>query len=444
MKSTEIKVSSFRNFTLRQWIIFWIIILSNIVIPMTFSCISSFFNDIASSKNVSLTSAGIVFAVFSFGGFISSPIAGKLIPIVGVRVMFSSGMVLLSIGTLLFSLTNFIENGTWFFIATLCLRILQSMGNAMSFTTTYAIAAKDFPNLMSTILGSVETGVGIGYTVGPFIGGYLYQYVSFASSFLILGTVAAISSVIAFFSITSNDSDLKSKSTDNNEDNEENKNHLTWVEMIKIKDIWCILLTAFIVGLISSFHDATLAVGCKQFNLDPSKIGILFLYFGGLYALCAPIIGFITDKYQITNTLFVCGYIISIIAFLCMGPAPFLNYKTSVTLFSICLTVMGFSCSMLFVPSFKKSMDIVIKENNYADSLETSSIVSAAFSSSFSFGAFLGPFVGSALVEKLGYRNALSVVALISFIALITFIVVYLLPRIIKKFTHKQVYSVKF
>uniref|UniRef100_A0A0N5BDL9 MFS domain-containing protein n=1 Tax=Strongyloides papillosus TaxID=174720 RepID=A0A0N5BDL9_STREA len=441
MKSTEMEVSSFRNFSLKQWIIFLILILSNIVIPMTFSCISPFFNDVASSKNVSLSTAGIVFAVFSFGGFILSPVAGKLIPIFGVRIVFSSGLVLLSIGTLLFSLTNLIENGTWFFIATFCLRILQSMGNAMSFTTTYAIAAKDFPNLMSTVLGSVETGAGLGFTVGPFIGGYLYQYVSFASSFLILGIVAAISSVIAFFSITSNGDDWKLKSSDN--DNKRNQNHLTWIKLVKIKDIWCVLLPVVIVGVISSFHDSTLAVGCKQFNLDPSKIGTMFLYFGGLYAVSAPIIGFIIDKYAITNILFISGYVLSIIAFLCMGPAPFLNYKASVTLFIICLIAMGFSCSMLFVPAFKKSMDIIIKENNYADSLETSSIVSAAFSSSFSLGAFLGPFVGSALVENLGYPNAVSIIALICFIALIIFIVVYLLPRIIKKSTHKRVYSVK-
>uniref|UniRef100_A0A0K0EIW2 MFS domain-containing protein n=1 Tax=Strongyloides stercoralis TaxID=6248 RepID=A0A0K0EIW2_STRER len=443
MEYTNTNHKSFGTFQLKEWIIFIILILSNIVCPMTFSCISPFFDDIALSKDVSLSSAGIIFAIFNFGGFVVAPFTGKLIPIFGVRKMFTFGMGFLSLGTMLFSLTNLINNGTWFFIVTMLLRLLQSIGNAMMFTTTYAIASKDFSSIMSTVLGSIETGAGIGYTVGPIIGGYLYQYVGYPCPFLVLGGIAGISSLIAFFFITSNDNDKNLQPSINDNTNMNKENHLTWFEVIKIKDVWCVVFTVFMVGVLFSFHDSTLAIGCKQFNLEPSNVGLLFLCLGGLYAIFAPILGFVIDKYPIINILFVIGYILETIAFVCMGPVPFFNYKPSVELFAICLTTMGFACSMLFVPSFKQAMDIVVKENNFSDTLETSSIVSAIFGSSFSLGAFIGPLIGSSLVQSLGYRDAISVFALIIFISTILFIVVYLLPRIYKKLTHKHKYATK-
>uniref|UniRef100_A0A0N4ZAN7 MFS domain-containing protein n=1 Tax=Parastrongyloides trichosuri TaxID=131310 RepID=A0A0N4ZAN7_PARTI len=438
---------SFRTFHLREWIILSVLVLANIVSPMAFSCISPFFDDVGNSKNVSLTMDGIVFAIFNFTGFILSPFVGKIIPILGVRNIYSLGMVFLSVGTLLFSLTNFIHSSTWFFISTLALRIIQSIGNAMTFTTTYAIAAKDFPKLMSTMLGLTETGAGIGYTVGPVIGGFLYEYVGYPSPFLILGVISFITAVVAFFFISSHSSDNILKNNNNiDRENIKYERHLTWYEIVKIKDIWCIIYTLILIGVMFSFHDSTLAIGCKQFDLSSSDVGLLFLCIGGLYALFAPIWGYVIDKYPIiTDFLFLGGYILQTLAFSCMGPVPFFNYEPSVALYAVCLIVMGFGASMLFVPSFKQCMDIVIKEHHFADSLQTSSVVSGLFGSSFCLGAFLGPLVGSAMVENLGYKESLSIIAVLCFVSMILFTVTYIIPRFIKKWNRRfKIYETNF
>lgn len=79
MENTSLNHKTFSTFGLKEWIVFFTIILSNTVCPMAFACISSFFNDVAFSKNVSLTSSGFIFAIFNFGGFILSPVIGKLV-----------------------------------------------------------------------------------------------------------------------------------------------------------------------------------------------------------------------------------------------------------------------------------------------------------------------------------------------------------------------------
>uniref|UniRef100_A0A0N4ZKY0 MFS domain-containing protein n=1 Tax=Parastrongyloides trichosuri TaxID=131310 RepID=A0A0N4ZKY0_PARTI len=433
--------TTFKTFQLKEWIILSTLVIGNIVSLMEFSCITPFFVDVALKKGVPLTVQGLVFAVFDFWGFILSPCVGRILPILGVRVIYTTGIVLLSIGTFIFAATDLIKSGTGFFISTLILRIVQSTGNVMMFTTTYTIASKDFPKIMSTMLGFTETGAGIGLTIGPVVGGFLYQFVGYPYPFLILGSISSVTAVVAFFYVSSRSGDKIIESSQ--EDQKEEKKHLTWKELVKIKDIWCMAFTLILVGMVVSFHDSTLAAGSKQFNLTSGQIGLLFLCLALSYATFAPILGLIVDRYSFLNDyVFIVGYILEIGVFTCMGPVPFFNYKSTPKLYGICLAVMGMASSMLFVPSFKRSMDIVLKDHGFAESLKTSSVVSGMYIAAFRLGSFIGPFVGSTLVEHKGYRNALSIVAAICLCSAIFFSIVYLIPRFIKKY-HKKDQSVE-
>uniref|UniRef100_A0A0N4ZAN8 MFS domain-containing protein n=1 Tax=Parastrongyloides trichosuri TaxID=131310 RepID=A0A0N4ZAN8_PARTI len=402
--------TSFSTFGLKEWIILSVLIIANVVGQMAFTCISPFFANVAIGKGLSLTMAGIVFAIFNLCGFLLSPFVGRLIPIFGAKNVYSTGMILMSIGTLVFAATNLIDSGTWFLIFSLILRTLQSMGYAMVFTSYYAIAAKDFPKLMSTIIGLTQTGAGMGCTIGPVVGGYLYQYLGYSSPFLILGSFAAITTVVAFFSFSSHSNDEIKEASDKVINKTER--HLTLIEIIKIKDIWCIIYTLLIVGIVFSFHDSTLAIGCRPFHLTSGEVGLLFLGLGGMYSLFSPICGHIIDKYtHINDYLFISGYVLTTCSFIFMGPLPFFSYEPSVPLYAICLSMAGLACSILYIPAFKQCMDIVVKEHGFADSTQTSAVISGLYFSAFFLGACLGPLVGSAMVEYFGYSESISIIA---------------------------------
>uniref|UniRef100_A0A0N4ZKY1 MFS domain-containing protein n=1 Tax=Parastrongyloides trichosuri TaxID=131310 RepID=A0A0N4ZKY1_PARTI len=443
--------SSLKELKIKEWIVVFILVFANAISLMVFSCITPFLIDVGNSKGVSLTMLGIVFAIFNFCGFITSPFAGRMISIFGVRSIYTLGMILLSIGTLLFSGTNLTTSGTWFFISTLTLRIIQSIGNTLMFTTTYAIAAQSFPKIMSALLGLTETGAGVGYTIGPTLGGILYQYIGYPYPFLILGITNSITTILAFYYIRTRTDYKNQESTSTttttaantstillSESTKQEKVDLTWLKVIKIKDIWCMIFTLIIVGIVMSFHDSTLAIGCKQFNLSFGEVGLLFLCLGGSYAIFSPVWGHVLDKYHhINDYLFIAGYILQVIAYTCMGPASFLSFKPTVMTFGICLATIGFAASMMFVPSFKKSMDIILKEHLFAESLQTLSVISGLYASSYCLGAFLGPLLGSALVERKGHKEALSIVAFFCFCSAIIFSITYLIPRFKKKYQKK-------
>uniref|UniRef100_A0A0N4ZAN6 MFS domain-containing protein n=1 Tax=Parastrongyloides trichosuri TaxID=131310 RepID=A0A0N4ZAN6_PARTI len=525
-KNTE-KHTLFKSFHLKEWILLSLLLFSNTISPMTFLCISPFFADVSLSKGLSLTLEGIIFAIFSFCGFLLSPFVGRMIPIFGVRYIYTLGLTLLSLGTLIFSTTNLINSGIWFFITTFILRVLQSMGYTMMYTTTYAIASKDFPTLMSTIIGLskagtvqkfacsmilvpsfkqckdivtkehgfveslqtsaivsglyassyslgcffgpfigsalvehvgykeslsliaalcfvssmgntmiftttyviivkyfpklissmlsiTENGVGIGYTVGPVIGGSLYEYVGYPYPFLVFGIISSLTTVVAFYCISPHSNEDIMKPDD--KENMKNMKHLTWSEVIKIKDIWCIAITLVVVGTALSFHESTLAIGGKEINLSYTEVGILFLAIGGMCSIFSPVWEYITSKYfYLNNYLIILGYVSLTLSFFCMSPLSFIEYKPSIILYGLCLSWMGFASSLLYVPAFRQCMSIITKEHGFAESLETLSILAAIYSLSISVGTCLGPSIGSILVENLGYRKSLSVIAILCF-----------------------------
>ncbi|CEF71374.1 MFS-type transporter SLC18B1 [Strongyloides ratti] len=432
MENNKINNKSLKTFNLSDWITFAILILSNFLSPVIYTCIFPFFNDIALIKNVSFICVGIIFGIFNFGSFILSPIIGRVIAIFGSRKIFIIGICLLSLGTILFSPVYLIKNKHYFFGICLFLRFIQSVGKTMIYTTTYVIASKNFLHHMSTILGCVEFGAGFGYTIGPFIGGFLYQYFGFYYIFLFLGFLSIIIGIFSFLYINLDDNKLKNVIRDKNHVCESEKNY-SWKKIIKIKDIWCLIYTIFFVGITSSFQDSSIPIGLKQFHFNSTKVGLMYIFFGGTYTIFSPISGFISDKYSVANFLIIFGYFLQTIVFLLLGSTSFFNYNPTEILYIICLLFMGFSSSIIYVPSFKKTITILKNEHKFLYNFKILSIVSGIFCSSYSLGALLGPIIGSLLINNYGYHSTIVIFSIISFISMILFIILYIIPRIIKK-----------
>lgn len=338
-------------------------------------------------------------------------------------------MILLSLGTLIFSTVNFIKNNNLFFIICLILRFIQSIGKTMVYNTTYTIISKNFLYHMSTILGCVEAGAGFGYTIGPTIGGFLYQYLGFIYLFLILGCISSVIGMFSYYYINFDDKKFEETITNDNFYETYNKKKL-WKRIFKIKDIWCLVYTVFFLGITSSFQDSSITIGCKQFNFDSTKVGLMLMIFGGAYTLFSPISGIIVDKYPIINFLIIFGYILQTIVFFLMRPVSLLNYNPNEILYVVCLLVMGFSVSIMYVPSFKKAIIILKNEKKFPYNFEASSIVSGMVCSSYSFGSFLGPIIGSIFIDRYHYNDTLLIFSKISLISMILFFVFFLLPRI--------------
>uniref|UniRef100_A0A0K0EQY5 MFS domain-containing protein n=1 Tax=Strongyloides stercoralis TaxID=6248 RepID=A0A0K0EQY5_STRER len=415
------KKVTFNSLHMSDWILLIVIMISNASAPMAFSCIAPFYNHVAFDKGLSLNESGIVFGVFNLLSCVASPFIGKFIPIFGTKRLFTYGLLFSAIGTFAFAFTIEIHDSDIFFYTSVILRLLQSLGNAMYFTCTFAIISKKFPELSSSMLGFTETCAGIGYTLGPLFGGIFYDVGGYKLPFFVIGILLSINVIVSYFYIVDEETDTCEEDT-----------VFGFKELFVIKDIWFMFISVFLVGVLLAAHDPTLPVAVEKFNYTHSQIGLIFLIVGGSYSCFAPFLGTLIDKYSLTNYFLIFGNIGLIISCIILGPAPFVPFEMNIYTISIALFLQGASAAALFVPCFKQCMYIVVKEHYYSDDMNTSGVVSGTFAGFFYLGAFLGPTVGAFLVATFGYSSAIMIFGTFCTIYYILFIIFYLIPRYMK------------
>uniref|UniRef100_A0A0K0FIE8 MFS-type transporter SLC18B1 (inferred by orthology to a human protein) n=1 Tax=Strongyloides venezuelensis TaxID=75913 RepID=A0A0K0FIE8_STRVS len=410
------------DFTLLNWMLLLLLIISNFTCPLAFSCISPFYNTVAFTKGLSLTECGIVFAIFNFLGIFASPVIGAIIPKIGLKILLSSGMITISVGTLLFAITTKIQSRSWFFVVSLILRLIQSLGYSILSTSSFACVSRSFPDLTSTILGMIETFVGLGFTLGPFIGGLLYDAGGYYLPFTILGVILLICGILSIFLIKVD-----------KEDSFIRIHYTFYYKLLKIPAVWIIMGSAISAGIVFQYHDVTLPEILKEFNLTSSQIGSFFLLMGVPYAILTPLYGFILDKYGGGSYFIISGSILSVVSFYCFGPAPFIPFKRNLATLIIMSIFEGISVGGLYIPCFSKSLKTLIKENDFPENLETSSLVSGIFGMCYSIGAVIGPSGGSFLVDQLDYEWSTFIYGTGMLIYLFIFIFFYCIPRNLRK-----------
>ena len=112
---------------------------------------------------------------------------GKLADIYGRKKIFSCGVVLFTVASLLAVFSYSIK-------ALIFMRVLQGIGAAMFVTTGMAILTSVFPpSRRGRVIGIYVAAVYIGLSVGPFAGGFITRYLGWRSIFAVVVPFGAAS-----------------------------------------------------------------------------------------------------------------------------------------------------------------------------------------------------------------------------------------------------------
>uniref|UniRef100_A0A0N4ZZ68 MFS domain-containing protein n=1 Tax=Parastrongyloides trichosuri TaxID=131310 RepID=A0A0N4ZZ68_PARTI len=417
-------IKGYSDLSKKEWLVFMVLIVSNILGPIAFSCIAPFFNDVALSKGMSLSESGVIFGIFHLTGAILSPIIGKLIGKLGTHFMFTYGCMATGFATLLFSLTIHLPTKNTFFVGTLIVRFLQSLGRAMFYTTTFTLVSTEFPDITSSMLGYIETVSGLGYNLGPVFGGFLYDLFGYEILFLILGPMIIINGVGAYYFI---DKKVK-KGKEIKFDTEHTK--FTYKKSFSMPEIYFLMIITMMCGFFFCYNEPTLPIALKPFNMTNTEVGIFFLIQGGVFSIFAPIWGILIDRLPITNLLLFVGNILVTTSLFLFGPSHFIPFDRTPITVAIASVIQITALAACYVPCFKQSINIITEEYGFANDMNTSSILSGMFTCVFSFGGFVGPTIGGILVQYYQYTTASTIIGFAHGIFTIIFTIFYLLPRL--------------
>ncbi|ETN76902.1 transporter, major facilitator family protein [Necator americanus] len=348
---------------------------------------------------------------------------------IGSKNMFTLGLTITGITAILFGFLNFLPSGPIFFFASLLIRILEAIGDAAFVTSSFAISAKCFPGNIAVIVGLMETFAGLGYTAGPLIGGFLYEFGGFQVPFLALGVILMFATFLAYMLIENyKDDDVGSSKG--------------MLAMLRIPVIWIMVYAIVVCAISLSFLDPTLSAHLQSFNLSPTMIGLMFLLCGGIYTISAPIWGLLIDKFHCTTSVMIFGSATTVISMALIGPSPFLPFDKDLVIIGVSLAILGVAAGALYIPTFQNCLDAVknsvvkcslgvclqkyyecfnfiyfieifFREHGYDDSFRTYGCVSGVFQSAFAFGGFMGPTVGGFAVEKIGFAWTTTIIGAI-------------------------------
>lgn len=160
----------------------------NLTAYLTMSIIAPFFPYEASIKGMRESLAGFVFSVYALVMMISSPLLGKLLPVVGVKFMLLSGIWFSGWSNVLFGVLEDVNDTTMFTVLCFVVRAVGAFGAASFSTASYTYIIHLFPENVGLAFGLTETCVGIGMSLGPAVGGLLYGLGGYSLPFYVLGS----------------------------------------------------------------------------------------------------------------------------------------------------------------------------------------------------------------------------------------------------------------
>jgi multidrug resistance protein len=138
---------------------------------------------------------GFLFSAYSIGLLIATPFFGVFGDRYGRRKPILVALVGLALSTLCFAI------GSNFWVLVLA-RLIQGASAAGTWVCGMAILYDSFPpDVVGSKLGLVSLMYGVGYMCGPLIGGLLYRYVSYQSSFLLCAALVVLDGIGRFFLI---------------------------------------------------------------------------------------------------------------------------------------------------------------------------------------------------------------------------------------------------
>ena len=141
----------------------------------TLSVLAPFYSKEAEDHGLSVTSSGLVFASAFLLQIVSTPIFGKYLHRLGSARLFIFGCVSSGLTNIMFGFLPSIQSGEVFLGLSLLIRSLTAIGESAMSSAVYPLALRCDRSSQATVLAVMETMFGAGTTIGPFLGGLLFN-----------------------------------------------------------------------------------------------------------------------------------------------------------------------------------------------------------------------------------------------------------------------------
>lgn len=268
---------------------------------------------------------GLLLAMMPLAQFMSSPILGAISDQKGRKPVLVATLIMTLLGYLL-SVAAIGSKGLFLLLAG---RLIIGIASGNAAVANSVLADLSLPDEKAKYYGLLHMSVGIGFTIGPFLGGKLSE-ISFLTPFLFAAALTFINLLLLIFLFS--------------ETHRKKSKHFVFSlngleQILRFKNLRYLLLAVFIFRFGWAFYWEFIPVTwLEEYHFSPSQIGNLYAYSAGFYALSCgllirPIVSWLKPLYILFIALILTGC--CILFSLCLQPEwiyaylPFQQYLTA-------------------------------------------------------------------------------------------------------------------
>ncbi|XP_037088472.1 MFS-type transporter SLC18B1-like [Pollicipes pollicipes] len=344
----------------------------------------------ARERGVSQTVTGAVFSCFALTQLVVYPLTGRLVPRVGASRSYSLGLALAGVSTVAFGVLPMIGDTRAFIAACFVTRVVEAVAISALNTAALTVVANKFLERTNTAVGITETMTGVGISLGPAIGGGLYQLGGYGLPFYVLGVLMLTCAGLTALLMPSVCKPVRQTGR-------------LW-PMLRVlvgsAEVWLCCVMLLTVSMNWTAIDPSIepyvfvAIG-----ITPAQLGLYFLVATGAFTVFCAAWGRVHDSLHNTYALTTPCLVGAALGLLLLAPSPLLyGLHPSWWLLGVGLTVKEISQGGTFIPLFNKIFKACLA-GGLENTVVTQSFVSSVFWTVFSVGNVVGPTAGGMIID---------------------------------------------
>ncbi|CAN8018378.1 unnamed protein product, partial [Ixodes persulcatus] len=163
------------------------------------------------------------------------------------------------------------------------------------------------------------------------------------------------------------------------------------------------IVTVMLCWVIMGFNEPTLEPYLRQFDLTSTEVGVVYMVQFSSYAFGSMASGLFCH-FQMESFFSFAGQLMTAVAYLILGPAPFIPTSPSLWMIYVSQVLTGVGMSAQFICSYCHALKHATTRG-YPDDVRTSGFVSSVVFTLLVFGAMTSPPIAGVLVDVFGYRK---------------------------------------
>lgn len=254
---------------------------------------------------------GLIGGIYSFMNFIFAPFLGALSDRVGRRPVLLATIIIAMVGHIMFS---FADSLILLFVA----RLIAGIGSGNISVAQAYISDVTPPEGRAKAMGLIGAAFGIGFVIGPPVGGYVYKHFAFEYIGYLSATLCLINLVLAYINLPES---LKEKNTETKFSFRDTVDGLWKAANNKKVNKYFLLFFILVVAFSMMQQTLTLLFG-DRYGLDEAQGSYMLAYVGVLMAIVqAGLIGFFSKRLGEWKMLVIGNILMGIgLAFIPFGP----------------------------------------------------------------------------------------------------------------------------